>query len=205
MLGVDLVNGGGGYTTPPFVEIVDECGSGFGGIARAIIDRNPNSPTYQQITDIILDSPGEGYTPSVDNPINDITIDPNSPGTILTGGGGYIPSTPGAPGDIVEDNTGNTYDIQVDDNGSIIKLIPKTFVSPAFNQEDSVTELEFFVRSRTGVGAIIKPKFTKRSIVPQGELSRLLIVYLRMMTSLDMSMVKHITDHSTFIQRMVER
>lgn len=180
LLGVDLVNGGGGYTTPPFIEIVDECGSGFGGIARAIIDRNPNSPTYQQITDIILDSPGEGYTPSVDNPINDITIDPNSPGTILTGGGGYIPSTPGAPGspgdtgDIVEDNTGNIYDIQVDDNGSIIKLIPKTFVSPAFNQEDSVTELEFFVRSRTGVGAIIKPKFAKRSEVPQGEVKQVI-------------------------------
>ena len=177
LLGVDLVNGGGGYTTPPFVEIVDECGSGFGGIARAIIDRNPNSPTYQQITDIILDSPGEGYTPSVDNPINDITIDPNSPGTILTGGGGYVPSTPGAPGDtgdIVEDNTGNTYDIQVDDNGSIINLIPKTFVSPAFNQEDSVTELEFFVRSRTGVGAIIKPKFAKRSEVSQGEVKQVI-------------------------------
>ena len=26
VIGVDLVNGGGGYTFPPFVEIVDECG-----------------------------------------------------------------------------------------------------------------------------------------------------------------------------------
>ena len=33
VIGVDLVNGGG-YTFPPFVEIVDECGKGFGATAR---------------------------------------------------------------------------------------------------------------------------------------------------------------------------
>ena len=48
VIGVDLVNGGGGYTFPPFVEIVDECDRGFGATARAVIDYDPDSPTYQQ-------------------------------------------------------------------------------------------------------------------------------------------------------------
>ena len=64
LIGVDLVNGGGGYTFPPFVEIVDECKSGIWCYCKSIIDYDPDSPTYQQITDIILKSPGEGYTPS---------------------------------------------------------------------------------------------------------------------------------------------
>jgi hypothetical protein len=62
VIGVDLVNGGGGYTFPPFVEIVDECGSGYGAIARSEIDYD-ETPTYGQITNIYVVSEGEGYTP----------------------------------------------------------------------------------------------------------------------------------------------
>ena len=180
LLGIDLVNGGGGYTTPPFVEIVDECKSGYGAIARAVIDYNPNSPTYQQITDIILVSGGEGYTPSVDNPINDITIDTDNPATILNPGNGYVPDTgDGTPGsipggipggDTVIDNIGNVYDIEVDENGGIIKLI----VRGELKFPQILGEVEFEINSQTGFGAILKPRFKRRPIEQQGEVKQVI-------------------------------
>ena len=183
LIGIDLVNGGGGYTTPPFVEIVDECKSGYGGIARAVIDYNPNSPTYQQITDIILVSGGEGYTPSVDNPINDITINTENPATVVTPGVGYVPDTgsgtPGVPGstpgvddggDTVIDNIGNVYDIEVDENGGITGLIPRGELK--FPQITG--EVEFEINSQTGFGAILKPRFKRRPIQPQGEVKQVI-------------------------------
>jgi len=175
LLGVDLVNGGGGYTTPPFVEIVDECKSGYGAVARAVIDYDPNSPTYQQITDIILVSGGEGYTPSVDNPINDITINTENPATVVTPGVGYVPDTgggtPGVPGgDTVTDNIGNIYDIEVDENGGITKLI----VRGELKFPQILGEVEFEINSLTGFGAILKPRFKGRPIEPQGEVKQVI-------------------------------
>ena len=55
------------YTFPPFVEVVDECGRGIGATARAEVDYDPDSPTYQEITDIRIITPGFGYTLSSDN------------------------------------------------------------------------------------------------------------------------------------------
>ena len=33
-LGIKMTDGGSGYRTPPFVEIVDNCDQGFGAVAR---------------------------------------------------------------------------------------------------------------------------------------------------------------------------
>ena len=176
LLGVDLVNGGGGYTTPPFVEIVDECGSGYGAVARAIIDKNPNSPTYQQITDIVLVSGGEGYTPSVDSP-NDVIIDPIRPTTIYTGGINYTPD------DTATDTLGNDYEIEVDDNGSIINVIPSTQVEQIFPSVipseneipvQGIQEVEIEITTLTGFGAILKPRFSRRPDTPQGEVKQVI-------------------------------
>ena len=167
LLGVDLVNGGGGYTTPPFVEIVDECKSGYGAVARAIIDYDPNSSTYQQITDIVLVSPGENYTPSVDNPVNDITINTENPATVVTPGVGYIG---GNEGDTVTDNLGNEYTIDVDENGGIKKLTPVGELK--FPQITG--EVEFEINTQTGFGVILKPRFTTRPVEPQGEVKQVI-------------------------------
>ena len=56
-----MTNGGSGYNTPPFVEIVDTCNKGYGAVARAVVDYDETSPTYQQITDIYIVSEGENY------------------------------------------------------------------------------------------------------------------------------------------------
>ena len=170
LLGVDLVNGGGGYTTPPFVEIVDECKSGYGAVARAVIDYDPNSPTYQEIIDIILVSPGENYTPSVDNPVNDITIDTDRPATIVTPGVNYTGNDGVGGGDTVTDNIGNEYTIDVDENGGIRKLTPIGELK--FPQISGEVELE--INSLTGFGAILKPRFKRRPIKPQGEVKQVI-------------------------------
>lgn len=171
LLGIDLVNGGGGYTTPPFVEIIDECKTGFGGVARAIIDRDPNSETYQEVTDIILVSPGENYTPSVDNP-TDVIVDPEKPATIFSPGNNY------SSDDIGSDNLGNTYQITVDDNGSITRVIPfgnNTSSDPSDLIFPSVDrEVEIQISSVTGFGAILKPRFTRRPIEPQGSVKQVI-------------------------------
>ena len=170
LLGVDLVNGGGGYTTPPFVEIVDECKSGYGAVARAVIDYDPNSPTYQEIIDIILVSPGENYTPPVDNPVNDITIDTDRPATIVTPGVNYTGNDGVGGGDTVTDNIGNEYTIDVDENGGIKKLTPIGELK--FPQISGEVELE--INSLTGFGAILKPRFKRRPIEPQGEVKQVI-------------------------------
>ena len=167
LLGVDLVNGGGGYTTPPFVEIVDECKSGYGAVARAIIDKNPNSSTYQQITDIVLVSGGEGYTPSVDSP-SDVIIDPIKPATIYTGGNNYTPE------DTATDTLGNVYDIEVDDNGSIINVTPSTKVERIFPSVQGIQEVEIEITTLSGFGAILKPRFSKRPDTPQGDVKQVI-------------------------------
>ena len=106
VIGVDLVNGGGGYTFPPFVEIVDECGKGFGATARSKIDYDPDSPTFGQITDIYIVTDGQDYTPSGD--IEDYIPDDENGPNIIDGGSGYDSD------DTVTDNYGNEYDVNVD-------------------------------------------------------------------------------------------
>lgn len=149
VIGVDLVNGGGGYTFPPFVEIVDECKSGYGAIARSEIDYDTG-----QITNIYLVSEGEGYTVSQDQE-DYITDVPD----IIDPGIGYDSDS-----DTVTDNNGNDYSIETDEDGRIIKLVPSN--NNVFN---SITDtVEFDIETTTGFGARLKPKFRVRPIEPQG-------------------------------------
>ena len=47
--------------TEPLVSFVDNCDQGYGAYGRAVIDKDPNSPTFGQLTDIIIISQGENY------------------------------------------------------------------------------------------------------------------------------------------------
>ena len=165
MIGVDLVNGGGGYTFPPFVELVDECGGGYGATAKAVIDYDPDSPTYQQITDIYIVTEGENYTPDKDNPIDDDFILDDEKGPIIIDGGENYDGE-----DTVTDSNDVEYDIQIDNNGSITKLIPKIN-----NEYPSFGGLiEYTVNSITGSGAKIAPRIKKRPITPQGQVKQVI-------------------------------
>lgn len=90
LLAVDLISGGAGYQDPPFIDIIDECRIGAGGVARAVIDTgdgtNPalgvgtgigigegdgdggdfvqpgNDSGKGVVVDVIIDDPGNSYS-----------------------------------------------------------------------------------------------------------------------------------------------
>ena len=54
LIGMRVKNAGSGYKSAPFVEITDTCRKGYGASARAVIDYDPSSPTFQQVTDVYV-------------------------------------------------------------------------------------------------------------------------------------------------------
>jgi len=159
IIGIDVLDGGSNYDFPPFVEITDQCGKGYGAVARAVVDYNENSPTYQQVTGIYLVSEGEGYPISEDATpyiVDDIVI--VNPGVNYTNN------------DTVLERTQNVqYKIQVGPNGEIYKVFP---INSNLDNVQEVSETpEFIVQSSTGYGAILKPKLKVRPQY-QGEIKQ---------------------------------
>ena len=93
LIAVDIVNGGFGYTTPPFVQVIDPCQNGAGAIlnteilngvvVRVIISESgsgylprsssvPQYPAIIKLTDVIVSNPGINYNCGVD----EIVIEP---------------------------------------------------------------------------------------------------------------------------------
>ena len=147
IIGIKMTNPGNGYMYPPFVEIVDNCGQGFGAIARATIKDG-------KVNEIYIVSQGLLYPISDDVPpiIDSVTI--------INPGFGY------EEGDIVTDNLGNQYDTQIS-FGSIIKVTP-------INSKD-ITELPILtVNSSTGSGAVLKANLDDRPETPQGEIKQVI-------------------------------
>ena len=180
VIGVDLVNGGGGYTFPPFVEIVDECGSGYGASARAVIDYDPDSDTYQEITDIYLVSEGVNYTPSTDTSGKDY-IDNDIDGPLIVDPGtGYDPNN-----DKVTDTNNNVYTIETDDGGRITKVIKvgstdnsgadvgKGIIIPSVTDSVEYT-ISSATGSASGSGAVLRPRLIERPDTPQGEVKQVI-------------------------------
>ena len=62
--GLSLASAGSGYIGAPYVEIVRAPGdtTGFGATGYATIDTDPSSPTYGQVTSVVLTNPGTNYT-----------------------------------------------------------------------------------------------------------------------------------------------
>ena len=172
MLGVDLVNGGGGYTFPPFVEIVDECGNGYGASARAVIDYDPDSPTYQQITDIYVVTEGENYTIGEDT--QDYVPDDQRGPIIVNPGEGYDQEN-----DMIVDSDGNEYSVKTDDSGRIYNVVriptDEGGTGTATLKYKSITEeLTYDAVTSTGFGAILRPRLIPRPIEPQGQVKQVI-------------------------------
>ena len=62
VIGVEITDPGLGYfTSPPLITFEDPCNQGYGSAAEAVVDFNPSSPTYGQITSVNVISVGENY------------------------------------------------------------------------------------------------------------------------------------------------
>ena len=174
IIGAILTSGGSGYTYPPFVSITDNCGKGYGAVAQSVIENG-------QVTAILINSDGEGYTlgnqPQVGDIIGTVGDGDTTGGTdtasvqspeqdptitdvlIINPGYNYQPE------DIVTDNFGNQYNVVID-NGSIVSITP-------INITD-ITDLPILrVVSKTGSGAKLKPVFGFRTSF-QGEVKQVI-------------------------------
>ena len=117
---------------------MDNCDQGYGAYGRAVIDKNPNSPTYGQLTDVIIISEGENYPA---DGIEDAFIEKI---VIENGGSGYNMD------DEIED-----FEIcGLDENGSITKVCVNDKV---YRRLPSLR-----VKSYTGSGAILTPVMTRK-------------------------------------------
>lgn len=66
IVGVKMTDPGLGYTDPPIVTFQDSCNKGYGAYGRAIIDEIPTSPTFGQITAVVMTSEGVNYPAEID-------------------------------------------------------------------------------------------------------------------------------------------
>jgi len=146
IIGTTVTNGGSGYTFPPFVEFVDNCGLGYGAIGRALIN------DQGQVTSIYMVSPGENYPVGEvnSNTVTDVYVD--SPGYDYSNG------------DTATDNFGNEYALSID-NGAIISATP-------INRIEVTDEVTININSETGTGAILKPILGLTSNVPEGKIQK---------------------------------
>ena len=133
IIGVQLTNPGYGYQFPPYVEIVDECGQGYGAVARAVLNDDGT------IKYIYIVSEGENYPINEEIPyfIDDVVVEES--------GNDYNEN------DTVTDENGNEFAFELY-NGSITKITPIN---------NSVSDLPVLtVNSSTGSGAVLRPILT---------------------------------------------
>ena len=166
VIGVEITDPGALYfSAPPLIEFVDPCKLGYGAVGRAIIDFDPSSPTYGEITGVNMISEGENY-PISSNTINEddaINSDEIPIGVIKTHiintGSGYSNDT------VVTD--GNTeYSVSISD-GKIISAIP-------INSIEISNIPKITIVSSTGSGALIKPIIGRLPLTPQGEIIQII-------------------------------
>ena len=157
IVGVNLTDPGSGYTDAPIVTFQDGCNKGYGAYGRAIIDQIPTSPTFGQITSVVIISEGENYPAEIDElPLFIERI------IVEDGGSGYADSDADfdvqIPDSIIdtEDTTIDTpiqsVDIIIKD-GVVIEAIPRQGF--AFNGLPNLN-----IISETGFGAVLRPIMT---------------------------------------------
>ena len=137
IIDIELTNPGNGYVYPPFVQIVDSCNQGYGAIARATVKDG-------KISKIYMSSVGENYPVQEIEPLVVTRVDVVNPGSGFSND------------DIVSDNLGNQYELNIV-GGAIVKVTPINTVD--------VTELpRITITSVTGSGAVLIPKLGRRQL-----------------------------------------
>ena len=138
IIGVDLTYPGEGYTEEPLVRFADNCEQGYGAYGRAEIDKDPNSPTFGQLTGIVMLSVGENYPSDGEKEAYVERI------VVEDGGSGYK----------MDDKVGDFEICGLDENGAITKVCT--------NDKPYRTLPPAVVQSATGSGAILTPVMSRR-------------------------------------------
>ena len=138
IIGVDITYPGEGYTSEPIVRFEDNCEQGYGAFGKALIDKDPNSPTFGQLISILVYSVGENYP--ADTP-EDAFVD-------------HIEIEDGGTGYKLDDKVGDFEICGVDESGRITKVCT--------NDRAYRTLPDANVESTTGSGAILTPIMTRQ-------------------------------------------
>ena len=164
LIGMRVKNAGSGYKSAPFVEITDTCRKGYGASARAVIDYDPSSPTFEQVTDVYIVSSGENY-PVIEPEEDDDGVYAVDHVVVVRPGQNYKQE------DIITDDKGNIYEKFLDESGRILNVIPP---NPATNNVETFSTLpELSIQTTTGSGAIIKGQLAPRPDY-QGEVKQVI-------------------------------
>ena len=164
LIGIKVTNGGGSYVTPPFVEIVDNCNKGYGAVARAVIDYDPNSSTYQQVVDVYVVTGGENY-PVIEPVDGSDAVYAVDHVVVVDAGQDYTNN------DTITDEQGNEYNMFLDDGGRILNVIPP---NPEITNVKEIKDLpELTITSSTGFGAVLKAQLGIRPEF-QGEIKQVI-------------------------------
>ena len=172
ILGVNITSPGEGYLDAPLISFTDNCNQGYGAYGQAVIDTNQNSPTYGQLTDIIITSPGTNYPTDgysiidEDNPDSVNIIDSDNSEV-------YVDR-------VIVENGGSNYDPEEDDleNDDMSLIVNDDINSPNYGSiigVDIVQQIGYNdvprlnIKSKTGVNAILRPimKVRKRVVSEQ--------------------------------------
>jgi hypothetical protein len=156
LLGIDVVNSGIGYQTPPTIRIIDDGNIGSGAVVEAIIENN------KVVGGIVLES-GSGYIPTqqpTSIPTQQPTAIPIQQSTAIPTQQPQIPKYPVLLGlkEIVVNNPGINYNPGVDvveitpNNGAVLQAIYTPF--------GQIVQVKVI---RPGIGFINRPNITIRS------------------------------------------
>jgi hypothetical protein len=160
VMGIYILDGGTGYSNPPYVSIIDPCNNGSGAKARAVVDDG-------RVTAVIMDEPGSGYLgpststdPCSTNPTDNsgsAVVGIITSIQIVNTGVGYT------SGDLISDSAClNDVQIQpvVDDDGRIIDV---NIINPgtALRVLPQLT-----INTQDGEGAVLQPVLSFRPVEP---------------------------------------
>ena len=137
IMGVEITNPGQGYAEGPLVSFNDSCEQGYGAFGKAVVDQNPTSPTYGQVTGVIVLSEGTNY-PTDGLPEQEAFIDT-----------------------VIIENPGLDYeDAEISDDIRPVVRNGRIEAIEILDQIPYTSLPELKVLSKTGFGAIIRPIMT---------------------------------------------
>ena len=136
LVGVEITDPGEGYTEAPLVNFTDSCDQGYGAFGEVIIDKNVNSPTYGQITSVVILSEGENYPVDLPADVSDEV---------------YIT-------DIIVENPGTGYEnATIEDKCLTLNTVDGQIVSVEISCQQPYTTLPDIIIKNPGLGAVLRP------------------------------------------------
>ena len=135
IIGFEITDPGSGYTEEPDIAFNDNCNQGYGAFGKVIIDRNVNSPTYGQITNVIITSEGENY------PID-------LPGEV---GNVFLKEI------IVEDGGTGYEDAFIEDDCMNLQVVDGKITGVEITCQKPYNSIPNIIISNGGIGAVLRP------------------------------------------------